>query len=756
VTQHRTSPLPHEVTGFVGRKTELGALESALTATRLVTITGPGGVGKTRLALRGAEQLAPRYPGGVLFVELSGVSDPGLLAGTVARRLGVPEADTRSHLDAVIAYLRDSYALLILDTCEHLVAACGVFAHELVRATSQGTILTTSRQPLDAPGEQVLALGPLPIESGHGGDAVELFEQRATSACGGFSLDESNRRDVVRLCRRLDGMPLAIELAAVRLRALPLEVLADRLEDRFRLLSVSQNTSVARHRTLSTTMAWSYDLCTPPEQLLWQRLSVFAGSITLEAAETICTAGALPREQIVPTLAGLVDKSIVQRTDSDLGTRYRLLDTIREFAAGLLTDHTAVDELRTRHLDWFAALAADYGRHSFETDQMERTRVLAQDHDNLEAALEYAMSVPVLDAAARLTGGLWAYWHMIGRLAEGRHWQTRLLELFPEPGRVRSWALITRSHLSIFHGDPAAGAADATEAASLARQLGDRWLEGRAQMYVLMGSTFTGDFEIAAAAAAAAEHLVVGHDSDEGQLLFYGKRAYLHLQTGQFDKAAADSGRSNELIGESSGERWMQSYNYFIISMASFLQGQPGESTAAACTGLRMKYELGDPVGTAYCLELLGWMAAAAERFERTAWLLGAADVLWRRSGERLSGQPFLETFHTQAADGAAKSLGDEVYGGLWRTGASRPLVLVIAAAESGARSVADLKSPGDAAQLTAREHEVAKLVAQGLSNREIAERLVISQRTVDAHVWRILSKLGISRRALIGAKLSQ
>jgi predicted ATPase/DNA-binding CsgD family transcriptional regulator len=349
VTRPRPGELPVEVTRFVGRQNELAELAGLLRTARLVTVTGPGGVGKTRVALRAATAAAEDFPDGTCLVELSGLHDPELLASTVASCLGRPEAESRSQLDAIIDYLRGQRMLLILDTCEHLIDACAMLADVLLRAT-QVTVLATSRQTLDVPGEHTCAIPPLPISAGPisagpistgpvsagpvwgQGDAVGLFAQCAAAVVPGFAVTDANRADVIRLCQRLDGLPLAIELATVRLRAIPLGQLAERLQDRFRLLTGGRRAALPHHQTMRAATEWSYDLCSPAEQLLWARLSVFAGSFDVEAVEQVCAGEPLDRKDVLSTLIGLVDKSVVLRVD-DGGTRYLLLDTIREFGA---------------------------------------------------------------------------------------------------------------------------------------------------------------------------------------------------------------------------------------------------------------------------------------------------------------------------------------------------------------------------------------------------------------------------------------
>lgn len=323
-------------TDFVGRRDELARLAVTLSRSRLVTITGPGGVGKTRVALAAAAQAAAGYRDAPWIIELSGLREPALLPGAVARVLGLAEQDAGPALEALLWYLQDRQLLLILDTCEHMLDACAALIQVVLRDAPGVTVLTTSRQPLDMAGEHCFPVGPLPLPlprsggqagAGWDGDAVELFALRAAMAVPGFAVTAENAADVIRLCRRLDGIPLAIELAAVQLRRVPLGSLVRRLDHRFAVLTAGRPGAQPRHQTLRTAVEWSYDLCSPAERRVWARLSVLAGAFSLTAAENMCAEVSLERPDVVSALIGLVDKSVVLRD----GERYRMLDTLREF-----------------------------------------------------------------------------------------------------------------------------------------------------------------------------------------------------------------------------------------------------------------------------------------------------------------------------------------------------------------------------------------------------------------------------------------
>jgi non-specific serine/threonine protein kinase len=422
----RHAQLPAEATGFVGRSEELAAITALLGQARMVTAIGPAGVGKTRLARRAAAAVAARFTGGVCFVDLAEVRDPELLASVVAAALRLPGLDARAQHGAVLDCLRGRELLLILDTCEHMVDACAAFADAALRAAPGVTVLATSRQPLDVPGEHTYPVPPLPVPDDSpasrglaaAGDAVELFAQRAAAVQRDFAVTPDNRASVIRLCRRLDGIPLAIELAAVRLRALPLAELADRVEHGFSVLTASRRGTTARHKTMRTALEWSYELCTAAEQALWARLSVFDGSFDMAMAEQVCADESLRAREVVEALIGLVDKSVVLR-DQTVSGSYRLLDTLREFGAEMLAQAGLETVFADRLTGGCMAGSGEFDKRPGRDGQAEACRKLTRDQLNMQAALKYALGcagppqrslawAPVLAApagsAATLTG----------------------------------------------------------------------------------------------------------------------------------------------------------------------------------------------------------------------------------------------------------------------------------------------------------------------------------------------------------------
>jgi non-specific serine/threonine protein kinase len=766
--------LPPEVTGFVGRRRELAVLDGLLGTARLVTVTGPGGVGKTRVALRAAARARGRFADGVCLAELGGLDDPGLLPHTVASRLGLPEQDSRPQADAIVDYLRDRQLLLILDSCEHLIGACAALASLVLRYAPKVTVLATSRQPMNVPGEHCCPVPPLPVPEpetgrrdadrgsagwGGRGDAVELFGQRAAAAVPGFAVTAANRDEVVQLCRRLDGIPLAIELAAVQLRTLTLQQLSSRLEHRFGLLAggllAGGHRAVPPHQqTLRATTQWSYELCSPAERLLWARLSVFAGSFGIPAAEAVCAGRPLAREDVLLSLIGLVDKSVVLRTEED-GARYWLLDTIREFGAERLVGQEA-EATRDRHIAYFRRLASEFGARAKDDDQLPRYRQLRREHPELRAVLGYALSLPGREPeAARLAADLRAYWEISGLFQEGTYWLTKVLLRFEDPSAERCWLLLTRGVLATLRGELGPAIADLELSVAMAQAHGEVRARALGHAYLCLAFTFSGRHAEAAAAGAEAAERLRALDHVSGLVSLDIHLGYLHLLSGELDLATERCELGLRRLGDS-GERWAHGYLQVILAMALFFRGQYEASAAAARGALGKKHELGDIVGTAYCLEALAMLAVRQQRGQRAAWLFGAADVLWDRAGRRLGGTAIMEELHQQSVKSAQDTLGVDRYAALFRAGAAAPLDRVVRHADADADELTAVPDGPDLPEpLSSRELQIATLVAQGLSNRDIAQRLTIAKRTVDAHLGHIFGKLGISSRVQLATWLA-
>ena len=770
-----------EVTELVGRKTEIAEVCRSLGSARLVTIIGPGGVGKTRVALRAVRQSAGLYPEGVRFIELSGLLNPELLPDTVAAGLGLATQESKNQLDAVLDYLRPRHLLLVLDTCEHLVEECAMFAEAVLREAPGTTILATSRQALDAVGEHTYYLQPLPLPEttqdpvagivpgpqpatlSGAGDAAELFAQRAAAADPAFTITAANWADTVRVVRRLDGIPLAIELAAVRLRALPLRELADRLERRFDTLA-TRRAGTPRHQTLRTAIEWSHDLCTEPEQMLWARLSVFAGSFGITAAEEVCACPDLPSADILPTLVGLVEKSVVVMD----GDRYRLLDTIQEFGATRLAASGQEDAVREKFITRYLRTALVFSEHFLDHDQMDRLRALREEHANIRAAIQYGLTSDdesMVRRGAGIATALYGYWMITGLPGEGRHWLAIALDrLPPGPSHDRAWALISRGYLGTYGGEPAKAVTETREGTDMALDLGDNGLLlARAFLCQNMALIFNGQLDEAFAAEIAARPRLEALGDRIGLAFLDAQMGHLHELALDLDAALVAADRCLERLREGSatgeiGERWLQSYCLLVAALALHFMGRDEEGARSVSQALPMSYERADSVGCGYALEGLSWAAVNQGRESRAAWLLGAADARWKEAGARLGSNPILEDIHRQRVESARQGLGETRFNELFAEGAGCDLETVVERAVSDADTLRDPASESAEAAapvaLTRREREIADLVASGMSNREIAEQLFISKRTVDSHVEHVYAKLGVSSRIQLTMKL--
>ncbi len=508
------SNLPAALTSFIGREAELRSLQTLVASgpARLVTLTGPGGTGKTRLALEAANGLLGHFADGIWLVELAPLADPALIPQSVASALGLHETPGKTFTQTLIDYLRNRRLLLILDNCEHVVDAAAGLAGTLLQACQRLQILATSREILGTMGETPFRVPSLALPGGSEAtlatlaecESVRLFVERARTAQPSFALTDANAGVIGRICRRLDGIPLAIELAAARVRLLKVDEIAARLDDSFRLLTGGSRTVLSRHQTLRALIDWSFNLLTADERLLFLRLSVFAGGFTLAAAETICSDDALDRAAILDLLAQLVDKSLVVPFDastveaataaaaSTAETRYRLLETIRQYARDRLHDVGGSTVVRGRHLDYFVALAEEAEPHFRQGDQVVWLDRLEAELDNVRAALEWALSTSV-DLGLRLTGSLLWFWHIRGHRNEGMDWarqfvatQGELDDSTPVDARLaRARALIAIGFLAQFQNQADQGGPPLEQAIAILRGAGpdgQRWL-GVAQLF---------------------------------------------------------------------------------------------------------------------------------------------------------------------------------------------------------------------------------------------------------------------------------
>ncbi|MEV1078971.1 LuxR C-terminal-related transcriptional regulator [Streptomyces sp. NPDC050211] len=759
----RDRHLPAETTSFVDRRDELAEGRELLARARLVTLTGPGGVGKTRLAARLAARVARAFPDGVRFVHLAGLHDPALVPLAAADALGLHDHSTQPPLDALVDQVRDRRLLLVVDNCEHLLPACAELAAALLHGTTGVRVLATSRHRLGLTEEHLLDVRPLPVpdpdgdlSAADGYPALALFADRAAAVVPGFRLTAANRAAVARLCRRLDGLPLAIELAAVRMRVLGVEQLLDRLDDRYRLLNAGSPAALPRHQTLCAAIDWSHELCTEREQLVWARASVLAGSFDLDTAEAVCADGEkVGAHDVLEAVAGLVDKSVLCREPGPDGVRYRLLFTLRHYGLERLRrlpgEETAA---RRRQRDWMLACAAAHERAWFGSGQRETVARLRADQDNLRAALDFCLTAPGERLAGlRLAGTLWFYWHACGAPREGRYWLDRALEANPEPTPERARGLWVAGLLAAATQDLTRGLGLARDARRLARHLGDPAETAHAEYVIGVLQLFGNDLQIALAhfetavarGRAPGQHLSM-HGLDKVEL------ACALALLGQADRAVAVCEAALPECAEHD-EDWVRSYLLRILALAHTVRQDWPRAERHALDALRRKLDVHDVIGIGLTLDLLAVIAAERGNPERAAVLLGAADRVWADIDKGRWGSDALNSARRQCEERARAKLDESAFQRSYERGSAYGLTEAVAYALSDEQPPDDTSErPSNGVRLTRRETEVAALVAEGLANQQIADRLVIARRTAEGHVERILSKLGFSNRSQIAA----
>src|SRR5690349_18784017 len=624
-----------ELTEFVGRRAELAQVRDALAGARLVTLTGPGGIGKTRLALQVAARAGRAFRDGVWLAELTALRDPALLVAEVARSLGLPDKSARWAVASLTGYLRARQLLLVLDGCEHLADACAVMADVLLRGCPELRIIATSRHVLGVAGEVTIAVPPMsvPAEDSQNGpgellgyEAVRLFAGRGAAVLPGFAVDEGNGAAVARVCRAVDGIPLAVELAAVRLRSLSPGQILDRLNARFQLLSGGGPADQPHHRTLQAALEWSYELLTDGEQAMWRRVSVFSGSFDLDAAEAICAVGRVARGQIADLIDALVAKSILLR-EGQSTARYRLLDTIREFGLVKLRGRGNERALRRRHRAYYAALAAR--QEAFGPRRAEWIAALDADHENLRVALEFSLSEPGAAAAgAEIACDLWRYWETHGHLTEGRRVLAELLgRLDPAcPARLR--ALWSAGFLAQFQGDIPAATRLLEACLSEARSAGDVSAEAWASSFLGWDVYYDGDADQGHALARTALRLHREAGDHMGVVMALMQIGYIHLCAGEAEQAACWFTRCADLC-QDSGNVWYHAYSQWGLAVVALLRGDHEGARRLGHEALRTIRCMDDAMGVVLCLDALAWAAAARREAIRAATLAAAAERAW-------------------------------------------------------------------------------------------------------------------------------
>jgi predicted ATPase/DNA-binding CsgD family transcriptional regulator len=734
--------LPAEATSFIGRSRELAELRKTLASARLVSLVGAGGVGKTRLALHMAAELRRPFRDGAWLVELDKLQDPTLVSKAVLTALDLRDQATPDPLGLVLSYLSGKHLLLLIDNCEHVLETAAGLVSEILKAAPRVRVLCTSREPLSIPGEYVVQVPPLalpddgvsaPIEQLHRNEAMQLFTERAAAASGNFQLTAANRAAVVELCRRLDGLPLAIELAAVRTRVLTVQQILQLLTDRFALLTGGSRAALPRHRTLQTAIEWSHDLLDSEERIVLRRLSVFGGRFTLPDAESVCA------PDVLPTLVSLVEKSLVLKQDAKAIATYRLHETMREFARLKLRDAAEEEEIESRSAEYY------WSRCRQSAQEAQRGLVtwlewMDLEIDNVRLVLRNCVLRGDVERGLHIAIALGWYW-ITRATAEGARW----LDQFHACGEGTPHSYFLRGFLGVLLGDPLAARTALARAAAAARASGDRRLLVES---LAMGSVAEG---MAGEHAPARRLLEDAHASlAEGDVL--GKLACLQGQAlnGFFERdfetvrsAAAEGVR----ISRETGDLYRLEVMLLNRGGVALIDGDTAAAKTDLEAALRIAQQIDDRVAQFFLVSAQSLRAAMAGDPRVAARLLGASETLRIEVGTTTN--PALASLVATARQLAVAALGDAQFDGELRRGASYHRSEAIALALDEVAPADSRASTADT-PLGAREGDVARLVAEGLTNKQIGAQLFISERTVETHVRNILRKLGFTTRAQI------
>lgn len=666
----RLGNLPTDATSFVDRGEELSGVRGLLASRRLVTLTGPGGVGKTRLAIRAAEGFDRRlFPDGLWFVDFAPLHGHALLAETIVQVLGIGNNSSRNAVDALLAYLRNKRMLLLLDNCDRVVAECSDLVSTLLQGAPELHLLVTSRRALRTSQEHLFGVEPLDAPTPHraGADggrrqhAAELFAQRARAVAPDFTVTDENHETIARLCQQLDGMPLAIELAAARLQVLSLDELANKLSGES-LPAMPHRRPQGRHGTMNATLRWSYELCSEAERLMWARMSVFSGGFDLAEAESVCADTRIETGSVADLVAGLVDESILIRHDRSGHDRYWLLDAVRGFGLELLRDRGEYDEMRCKHRDYYLWLA-EQGEHEwFGPHQVGWFDRLRPEHSNLRTALDHCLAAGEIRTGMRMASALWFYWIACGYVSEGRYWLERVLSLDTMPSAERATALWVDGYLAVFQGDNQGAVGALEESRGIADELGDPSASAYVTQMLGLAALARGEMR---EADALLTHALEQHESADrfdgivtiGRVMI----AYAAVGEGEYDRAIELSKRVQH-DSERHGDLWARSWALWTLALVEWSRGQPEETDRYARSCLRIKQIFHDVLGMAFALEVLAWTAGVTGRLERAAVLLGSAHGTWLTMGQPMADAPQLLHSHDLSVSHVRATLGEQAF----------------------------------------------------------------------------------------------
>lgn len=751
-----SAQLPLEVTSFVGRRQDRSRVRHLMETSRLITLTGFGGIGKTRLALRVAHDVRRIFTDGVYFVSLGELHRDDRVADQIAAALGLEGRARHSAEAGVTEYLRERTALLVLDNCEHVIDAAAHVADMILRTCAGVRLLATSREPLRIAGETVYAVAPLAApEPGSGRtplqtyEAAQLFVERAKAVAPEFDLTDANRDTVAEICSKLEGIPLALELGAARLRALSPAELLDQLSSQWEVLGRGTRTAPNRQSTMAACIDWSFELCSPAERLLWAKTAVFLNGFDLDAATTVC-AELDDGNTVRDLVSSLVDKSVLTITRNDGISRFWMLPPLRQRGLSELSALGLAHEIRRRHRDFYLELVARAHQEWLTSRQLEWITRLRRELDNLREALDFCATEPGEGAA-----GLRALPHLIGLvslgglLRQGRQWADRLLASGDDDPEARALGLRTACWWAAMQGDVDAAAAFAERGQALAAEAGGQTPYLLTQAGALV-SLYAGQVE-------RAEKLLVqaaeGFEAS-GNLLEVANTNYLLTLTrtfrGDVEGALACHKRCLE-ITEPLGELSLRSWSTWAAAQALWFRGDVEQADVLLRKCLELWRLTSERLGICVALEALAWLAADGDP-ERAVVLMGAAQNEWDKVEMSTASMPSLHLRRQEATTTARTHLGDEAFDAAWSRGRNlyQDAAISFALGEKRSPGKPPGKDPDDHVPLTRRERQIATLVHQGLSNKEIADALVISPRTAETHVENILTKLGFTSRTQV------
>ena len=761
-----THALPRPLTPLLGREQAVKATQTLLARpeVRLLTLTGTPGVGKTRLGLQVASELSDTFADGVCFVSLAPLSDPDLVLPTLTQALGLPEARGRSPLEHLQACLHDKHLLLLLDNFEQ-VARAAVLLVELLQTCPDLKALVTSRAVLHVRGEYEVQVPPLDlpdprqfadVELLTRNAAVTLFKERVQALAPDFALTGTNAPVIAAICTRLDGVPLAIELAAVRIKLLSPHQLLSRLEHRLDVLTSGAQDLPARQQTLRATLQWSYELLSPGEQRLFRLLSVFVGGCELSAVEAVCHALGEGATAVLDGVQRLLDSNLLfERKQATGEPRLTMLETIREYGQACLASSGEAEATRQAHAEYYLALAEEAEPRLLSAEQVQWLERLEQEHDNLRAALSWLLEKEQIELALRLSRGLWPFWVFHDHLGEGQRWFEKALNASNGVvASVRARAIYAASSLAYYGGDLSRAAVYAGESLKLYRELGDKRDIAIALNALGHIARTRGDY--AALRALCEESLPLLQELGDT----YRIAEALYLSAYGFHAQGDDTGacavaKESLALCREVGERKRVADILHALGLFAYTQGDYATARTFYEESLSISRTMGEKWVAALCLLGLGAVVAAEGEPARAACLWGAAETLRTELGafiphaEQVSYERSMSTVHAQ--------LSEDVFSSAWAEGRAMSLEQVLANWETmpsprpvptAPPSTATAFAPLPHTRLTPREMDVLRLVALGLTNPQIAEKLVISPQTVHAHLRSMYSKLGVTTRS--------